>query len=67
MKYFKYQDPTGEYTLSEQEILDIYWPFWYNKMVHKYGTNDHPLITRDNCLEDWIVVHWAWQVEKPPT
>ncbi len=66
MKYYKYQDQTGEYTLSEQEIFDIYWPFWYNKMVVKYG-QDHPLTTRDNCLADWVTVNWAFEVEKPST
>lgn len=65
MRYLTYEDQTGRYTLSEQEIFDIYWPFWYTKMVHKYGTSDHPLITRDNCIEDWIIVNYAW--EKPAT
>lgn len=46
-----------EYT--RQDILNEYWNFWKDRMIAKYG-DGHPLITEENCVEDWIVVHWAW-------
>lgn len=69
MRYFTYIEPSindepVEFLMSEQDIFDEYWPYWYSKMVHKYG-KDHPLINFENCLEDWQDLNWA--IEKPPT
>jgi hypothetical protein len=69
MRLFTYVEPGPndtpvEITISEDDIFEAYWPFWYNKMATKYG-NDSPLITWENCLEDWKTIHWA--TEKPPT
>ena len=49
MRYFKYVEPGPndeplEVHMSEEEIFETYWPFWYNKMVLKFG-NDHPHIS----------------------
>lgn len=43
-------------TLSDQEILDSYWDYWYDKMNEK-GHND--MATVENCITDWCIVHWA--------
>jgi hypothetical protein len=43
---------------TEKEILDEYWDFWYTAMVKKFGKG-HELITEQNCIKDWMVVHWA--------
>lgn len=69
MRHFIYVEPgvndePVEVTMSEKEILDSYWLYWCSQMELKYGKN-HPLTTQENCIEDWVVVHWA--VEKPPT
>ncbi len=69
MRYFKYIEPGDneeaiEVTMSEKEILQSYWLYWRGQMENKYGKS-HPLITEENCIEDWVVVHWA--IEKPPT
>jgi hypothetical protein len=45
-------------TKTEQEILKDYWPYWSSKMKE---LNRGP-ITRERCLEDWIVVNWAWRI-----
>jgi hypothetical protein len=73
MRYFSYNeydpenplaDETGGYvvTMSEEEIRKEYWPYWYKKMCEKYGQervdNDY---TFEDCLTDWIIVHWAWE------
>lgn len=66
MKYYTicYPDVTEsgyEYdhweTLSEQEILDQYWIYWFTKMIN----NQQPLeeLTTERCIEDWCIVHWA--------
>lgn len=66
MKYYTivYPDVTesgNEYdhweTLSEQEILDQYWTYWFLKMVDN-GEPDEKL-TSEQCIEDWCIVHWA--------
>lgn len=73
MKHYSYNeydpespmaDETGGYvvTLSEEEILKQYWPYWYKKMCEKFGKehvdeNYCPL----DCIDDWIVVNWAWE------
>jgi len=51
---------TPEYTsLTEQEILDEYWEYWVGKQ-HEVGIKEH-LINRERCIEDFCVVHWAWE------
>ena len=49
--------------MTEQEILDTYWEHWKGLMEKKYGLN-HELTTKHNCIQEWIVVNWAWEKEK---
>ena len=44
-------------TLSEKQILDDYWTYWYVRMVEK----NQPIekLTSEQCIEDWCIVHWA--------
>lgn len=46
--------------ITDQQILYEYWNFWSERMIKKFG-DDSELITHDNCIDDWIVVHWAWE------
>ena len=62
MRYFKYQDPSGEEILSEDEILDAYYLYWSNQMIK---VNKLPMVTEQHCLDDWITVYWAWEVAQP--
>lgn len=48
--------------ITEAEILDRYWKFWYGKMIEKYD-KDHSLITKENCIKDWCTDNWAWEKE----
>lgn len=60
---YEYDDiPDGVKTISAQKILDIYWEFWYSKMVKKYGEG-HYLITEQNCIDDWVITNHAWEKE----
>jgi hypothetical protein len=73
MRYYRYiepQDPENEnfttvtVTLSEQKILDYYWDYWYSAMCKKYGKeNVDKDYDQDRCIQDWMTVHWAWEVE----
>ena len=50
-------------TLSEDEIIDQYWEYWYGSMCKKYG-KDHVDATyaKQDCIDDFCVIHWAWKV-----
>ena len=73
MRYYRYiepRDPVNDdfspeiITLSEQDVLDSYWNYWYTNMCNKYGKETvNRDYTKNHCLQDWCVVHWAWQVE----
>lgn len=72
MRYFcyneYYEDPStdklGNYvvTKSEEEIRQEFYPYWYDRMCHKYG-KEHVDATYsfEDCLDDWIIVNWAWE------
>lgn len=47
-------------TITDQQILYEYWNYWECKMVQKFGDGDER-ITHENCIDDWIVVNWAWE------
>ena len=65
MKYYTtcYPDENGDNvieTLSEQEILNDYWDYWYGKMCEKFGKETvDSQYSKQDCIEDWCVVHWA--------
>jgi len=51
-------------TLSEDDILKEYWPYSYGKMCEKYGKDEVDRNwSKQNCIEDWVVVHWAWETD----
>lgn len=69
MRYFSFNefDESGGsvVTMSEEEIRKEYWPHWYGKMCQKYEQSyidEH--YSFEDCLEDWITVHWAWEVKE---
>lgn len=37
-------------------ILEEYWDYWVKEMLR---ANKLPMITEENCIEDWAVVNWA--------
>jgi len=67
MKYYSYLEPTEEgnviLTKSEQEIIDSYYDFWYDRMCKKFGKGHVDAnYTKHDCIDDWVVTYWAWQV-----
>ena len=41
---------------TEQDIIDEYWEVWSSKMIQRHKLL---MVTRENCIDDWIVVNWA--------
>ena len=68
MKYWLTAEPIGNTSeplwmiYSEDAIIAEYYETWqrqaraYNK-AHGYDANKD--ISRNNCIQDWIVIHWA--------
>ena len=49
-------------TLSEDEIIEQFYPYWEEKMIEKYGREE---FERDwspqDCVMDWVVINFAWE------
>lgn len=43
---------------TEEQILDEYWEHWSKKGVER--KEFIPLLTFEKCIEDWVVIHWAY-------
>ena len=69
MRYFSFneQDDKGNdvvQTMSEDEIREEYYPWWKERMIKKYGEEEfNKTWSFEECLEDWIAIHWAWEVK----
>lgn len=66
MKYYTYVEPTSEtdmtpvyHTLSEEEIIKEYWPTFIER-IKKLGWSEDSVCHWD-CIDAWVVVHWAWE------
>lgn len=46
--------------MTEAQIIAEYYPFWCEQMK-KVGKAD--LISEQSCIDDWVVVHWAEEVD----
>ena len=69
MRYFAYVEQLANeehmtVALSEEYVIQEYWPFWYEQMLKKFPPG-HKFITKENCLEDWIAAYWAWEIDDP--
>ena len=65
MKVWEIQYPDEKYgditeCLTDDGIISQYYDYWSTAMV-KVGKT--PLITRDNCIQDFVIVHWAKEVK----
>jgi hypothetical protein len=65
VKYYTiaYPGASGEdvvETLSEDQIITQYYPYWFSKMIEKYG-KEHFEKTwcAQDCISDWVIIHWA--------
>lgn len=66
MKYYTICFP-GEYdqnvveTWSEDQIIQSYYKYWSTKMIENVKNPD---LSRERCIEDWRMVHWAVETDK---
>jgi hypothetical protein len=66
MKYYTIAFP-GEFgqhvqeTWTEEQILKSYYTYWSTKMIQAGKGDD---ISRERCIEDWCVVHWATETDE---
>lgn len=73
IRYFAYNE-LGEdnpVIVTEDQIRQSYWPYWKGQMLHaikENSPNRRPIteadITFENCLDEWVVLHWAWDVDQ---
>lgn len=59
--FWEYDEPLPRepIEMTEEEILDFYWNFWKQQMDKKFGPDYH-LTTKENCIDEWVIVNWAW-------
>lgn len=66
MKYWTIVFP-GEFgqhvqeTWNEEQIIKAYYTYWCTKMIQNV---DNPDLSRENCIVDWTVVHWAMETDE---
>lgn len=68
MRYYSFNEFDSESgwisTISEEEIRQTYYPYWKEKMIEKFGEKEFEKNwSFEDCLEDWIMVAWAWEVK----
>ena len=69
MKYWTYVEPTHDedhiVTMSEKEILDQYFPYWFDMMA-KAGKNIalEGSLMGQMCIDDWVTIHWATETDE---
>ena len=67
MRKFKiqYPDETGEDVVEIITEHDILYGGWYEeweaKMIRKFGEG-HEWITKENCIDDYVIIHWAEEI-----
>jgi hypothetical protein len=75
MRYYSYNDYETDPSVdsyvaikSEEDIRKEYYPYWYERMCHKFG-KEHvdKNYTFNDCIQDWIIVNWAWEIESETT
>lgn len=72
MNYWMYNTPAGNSSIpiwtiySEEAIIASYYDSWRKHMIEHNVDNDLDLyqdISVENCIEDWVSVHWAVPVD----
>ncbi len=61
MRTWRYQDLDGIHDLTDEEILATYWEWWQAQML-KLATQKVVEISQEACIQDFVVVHWAWEI-----
>lgn len=62
MRTFCYDEQDGVKFITEEEIIQRYWETW-SEMMRRANKHEGE-ITRANCIDDWCLIHWAWEYGK---
>jgi len=65
MKVYKYVEPDIdflpiEHIITDEQILEQYWDYWSDNMKKLGRVN---LITKSNCIDDFLIIHWAEEIK----
>ena len=74
MRYFSFVEPKYDdrgdivddevQTWSEEDVREKYYPHWKATLIEKIGEERfEELFSFPDCLDDWIVANWAWEVD----
>lgn len=77
MKKWKFVYPSAsgkdvQEILTEQQIFERYWTYWYNQIYDSKRENNPnvayiktlPLaLQRQRCIDEYISVNWGWEVK----
>lgn len=65
--YVDEHNTTNRQLVTEDDIVDQYWDYWYDMVCRKYGkqhVDTH--YNRNHCIAHWCIVSWAVEF-KPGT
>ena len=51
--------PSGIVYITWEEVIAEFYDTWKEKAAAKGGIE----LTEENCIQDWIVINWAWEVK----
>jgi hypothetical protein len=55
-------DDSRDVILTEKEILDYYWKYWSSA---QWSAGVDPIdITPEDCILDFVLVHWAQEIDE---
>ena len=60
--YWEYREPYPDHPteMTEDSIYNTHWDFFYAQMNKRFGP-DFYLTTKEGCIEDWVIMNWAWE------
>ena len=68
MRLWQYNDIADNVTFTpitrcvdDDEILEMYWEYWSERMKLRGYTEKE--ITKESCIDEWVVVNWAWEIK----
>lgn len=68
MNYWLFAEPVGNTDesvwkiYSDTAIISEYWDDWMQKGLafnKAHGLKPYEGVTKERCIDDWVVVHWA--------
>jgi hypothetical protein len=61
MRTFRYQDLDGVHTITDEEIIATRYEKWAAMVLECRPDLAH-MISHEECIADFVCVHWAYEV-----